>query len=137
MLHLSKLFVNRNNYPNRVIALESCFPLQGARAEFETQEWAGEDRYLLAYKKLRACLYERDCREYAEECKYKASAYGHYEDWLEDATDDRAEYLSGEVDGDELLRRINPDGESLELTEFTESTEPEPLPFSSSWGKQS
>jgi hypothetical protein len=49
---------------------------------------------------------------------------------MEDAAEARTEYLSGEIDGDELLRRINPDGEPLELTEFTE---PEPLPLSSSW----
>ena len=49
---------------------------------------------------------------------------------MEDAADARAEYLSGEIDGEELLRRINPDGEPLELTEFEEK---EPLTFSSLW----
>ena len=91
-----------------------------------------EDKYLQAYKKLRVRLYERDYREYANERKHKASTYKQYEDWLEDAADARAEYLSGEIDGEELLCRINPDREPLELTEFVE---PEPLPFSSSWRK--
>lgn len=91
-----------------------------------------EDKYLLAYKRIRARFYERDYREYANERERKATSYEHYEDWMEDAADARAEYLSGEIDGEELLRRINPDGEPLELTEF-EEPEPEPLPFSSSW----
>ncbi len=89
-----------------------------------------EDKYLLAYKKLRARLYERDYREYATERKREVTSYEHYEDWMEDAAEARAAYLSGEIDGDELLRRINPNGEALELTELAE---PEPLPFSSSW----
>ena len=89
-----------------------------------------EDKYLLAYKRIRARLYERDYREYANERARRDTSYEHYEDWLEDATYARAEYLSGEIDGEELLCRINPDGEPLELTEFAE---PEPLPFSSSW----
>ena len=89
-----------------------------------------EDKYLLAYKKLRARLYERDYREYATERKRDTASYEHYEDWLEDAADARAEYLSGEIDGEELLRRVNPDSEPLELTELIK---PEPLPFSSSW----
>ena len=69
-----------------------------------------EDKYLLAYKKLRARFYERDYREYANERERKATSYEHYEDWMEDAADARAAYLSGEIDGDELFRRINPDG---------------------------
>lgn len=89
-----------------------------------------EDKYLLVYKKLRARFYERDYREYANERERKATSYEHYEDWMEDVAEARAAYLSGEIDGEELLRRINPDGEPLELTEFTE---PEPLPLSSSW----
>lgn len=89
-----------------------------------------EDKYLLAYKILRARFYERDYREYAAERKREATSYEHYEDWMEDAAEARAAYLSSEIDGDELLRHINPDGEPLELTEFFE---PEPLPFSSSW----
>lgn len=89
-----------------------------------------EDKYLLAYKILRARFYERDYREYAAECKREATSYEHYEDWMENAAEARAAYLSGEIDGEELLRRINPDGEPLELTEFEK---PEPLPFSSSW----
>jgi hypothetical protein len=89
-----------------------------------------EDKYLLACKRLRARFYERDYREYASERERKATSYEHYEDWMEDAAEARAAYLSGEIGGEELLRRINPDGESLELTEFVE---PEPLPFSSSW----
>ena len=89
-----------------------------------------EDKYLLAYKILRARFYERDYREYAVERKREATSYEHYEDWMEDAAEARAAYLSGEIDGEEFLRRINPDGEPLALTEFAE---PEPLPFSSSW----
>lgn len=89
-----------------------------------------EDKYLLAYKRIRARLYERDYREYVNERERRATSYEHYEDWLAEATDARAEYLSGEIDGDELLRRINPDGEPLEMTELAAS---EPLPFSSSW----
>lgn len=89
-----------------------------------------EDKYLLAYKILRARFYERDYREYATERKRTAISYTHYEDWIEVAAEARAEYLSGEIDGEELLHRINPDGEPLELPE---SAEPEPLPFSLSW----
>ena len=89
-----------------------------------------EDKYLLAYKKLRARLYERDYREYAVERKRDAASYEYYEDWLEDAAEARSEYLSGDFDGEELFRRINPDGGPLELSELAE---PEPLPFSSSW----
>lgn len=89
-----------------------------------------EDKYLLAYKILRARFYERDYREYASERKRTSTSYERYEDWMEDAADARAEYLSGEIDGEELIRRINPNGELLELTEFAE---PESLPFSSSW----
>lgn len=89
-----------------------------------------EDKYLLAYKILRARFYERDYREYAAERKRTATTYEHFEDWMEDATTARAEYLSGEINGEQFLHRINPDGEPLELTEFAE---PEPLPFSSSW----
>lgn len=89
-----------------------------------------EDKYLLAYKRMRARLYERDYREYANERAREATSYEHYEDWMEDASEARAAYLSGEIDGEELLRRINPDGEPLELSELAE---PEPLPFSSSW----
>lgn len=89
-----------------------------------------EDKYMLAYKILRARFYERDYREYANERKRIATSYEYYEDWMEDATAARAEYLSGDIDGEEFLGRINPDGEPLELTEFAE---PEPLPFLSSW----
>ncbi len=89
-----------------------------------------EDKYLLAYKRIRARFYERDYREYAAERKREATSYEHYEDWMEDAADARAAYLSGEINGEELLRRINPDGEPLELMEFSV---PESLPFSSSW----
>ena len=89
-----------------------------------------EDKYLLAYNRLRARLYERDYREYANERVRKEIAYEQYEDWMEYAADARVEYLCGEIDGEELLGRINPDGESLELTEFAV---PEPLPLSSSW----
>ena len=89
-----------------------------------------EDKYLLAYNRIRNRFYERDYREYANERISKTTSYEHYEDWMEDAAEARTEYLSGEIDGDELLRRINPDGEPLVLTEFTE---PEPLPLSSSW----
>ena len=89
-----------------------------------------EDKYLLAYNRIRNRLYERDYREYANEHERKVTSYEHYEDWTEDAAEARTAYLSGKIDGDELLRRINPDGEPLELTEFEE---PEPLPFSSSW----
>ena len=89
-----------------------------------------EDKYLLAYKILRARFYERDYREYANERVRKSTSYGHYEDWIENANEARIAYLSSEINGEELLRRINPDGESLELTGFTV---PEPLPFSPSW----
>jgi len=89
-----------------------------------------EDKYLLAYKILRARFYERDYREYAAERKRETTSYEHYEDWMEDAAEARAAYLSGEIGGEELLRRINSDGEPLELTKFAE---PESLPFSSSW----
>ena len=47
---------------------------------------------------------------------------------MEDAAEARAAYLSGEIDSDELLRSINPDGKPLELAEFEE-----PEPLSSSW----
>ena len=89
-----------------------------------------EDKYLMAYKILRARFYERDYREYAAERKREATSYDHYEDWMEDAVEAREKYLSGEIDGEELLRRINPDREHLELMEFAEQ---ESLPFSSSW----
>ncbi len=89
-----------------------------------------EDKYLLAYKIPRARFYERDYREYAAERKRETTSYEHYEDWMEDAAEARAAYVSGEIGGEELLSRINPDGEPLELTKFAE---PESLPFSSSW----
>lgn len=40
---------------------------------------------------------------------------GSYTDWSDDASIARSEYLEGRISGDEFLRRINPEGEALEL----------------------
>ncbi len=40
---------------------------------------------------------------------------GSYFDWIDDASTARVEYLEGKISGDEFLRRINPEGEELDL----------------------
>lgn len=73
-----------------------------------------EDLYLLAFKKLRARFYERDYRVYAG-LPGKRVPSGSYFDWIDNAHNARAEYLEGKISGDEFLRRINPEGEELDL----------------------
>lgn len=73
-----------------------------------------EDLYLLAFKKLRARFYERDYRAYAGLPGITVPG-GSYADWSDDASIARVEYLEGRINGDEFLRRINPEGEVLDL----------------------
>lgn len=73
-----------------------------------------EDLYLLAFKKLRARFYERDYRAYVD-LPGVAVPGGSYFDWIDDASAARVEYLEGKISGDEFLRRINPEGEELDL----------------------
>ena len=73
-----------------------------------------EDRYLLAFKKLRARFYERDYRFYAG-LPGMSVPCGSYFGWIEDASAARVEYLEGTITGEEFLRRINPEGEELDL----------------------
>lgn len=73
-----------------------------------------EDRYLLAFKKLRARFYERDYRFYAG-LPGMSVPCGSYFGWIEDASTSRVEYLEGTITGEEFLRRINPEGEELDL----------------------
>ena len=73
-----------------------------------------EDRYLLAFKKLRARFYERDYRFYAGLPGMSVPG-GSYFDWIDDASAARIEYLEGAITGEEFLRRINPEGEELDL----------------------
>ena len=40
---------------------------------------------------------------------------GSYFGWIEDASTARVEYLEGTITGEEFLRRINPEGEELDL----------------------
>lgn len=74
-----------------------------------------EDLYLLAFKKLRARFYERDYRAYAGLPGMSVPG-GSYLDWSYDASTARALYLEGKISGDEFLRRINPEGEELDLS---------------------
>ena len=73
-----------------------------------------EDKYLLAFKKLRARFYERDYRYYADQPGMSVP-FGSYSDWIEDASSARIEYLNGSISGEEFLQRINPAGEDLDL----------------------
>ena len=73
-----------------------------------------EDRYLLAFKKLRARFYERDYRFYAGLPGMSVPG-GSYFDWIDDASAARIEYLEGAITGEEFLRRINPEDEELDL----------------------
>jgi len=47
---------------------------------------------------------------------------GDYSDWMEEAGAARMEYLEGAISGEEFLRRINPEGEELDLEQ--EATTP-------------
>lgn len=78
-----------------------------------------EDKYLLAFKRLRARFYEREYRYYAT--APGKTVPGGYDDWIEDACEARDEYLEGKITGEELLRRINPEGEALDAELETES----------------
>lgn len=89
-----------------------------------------EDKYLAAHKKLRARFYERDYREYANPTERMGTPYETYWNWSDIAIAARCAYLSGEIDGEELLRRINPDGEPIELDEIERD---EPLPLCFDW----
>jgi len=73
-----------------------------------------EDIYLLAFKKLRARFYERDYRMYTVQKGLEVPG-GDYSDWMEEAGAARMEYLEGTISGEEFLRRINPEGEELDL----------------------
>lgn len=89
-----------------------------------------EDKYLAAHKKLRARFYERDYRDYANPTERMETPYETYWNWSDVAIMARAAYLSGEIDGEELLRRINPDGEPIDLDEIERD---EPLPLCFDW----
>ena len=80
-----------------------------------------EDKYLLAFKRLRARFYEREYRCYAT--APGKTVPGGYKDWIEEACEARDEYVEGKITGEELLRRINPEEEQLDA-------ELEPEPFS-------
>lgn len=56
--------------------------------------------------------------------------YETYWNWSDVAIEAREAYLSGEIDGEELLRRINPDGEPIDLNEIEQD---EPLPLCFDW----
>lgn len=99
-------------------------------ANLKRHDGPAEDRYLAAYKKMRARLYERDYREYANEHTRRGATYVCFEDWMEVAGAARLAYLADDIDGDEFLRRLNPDNEPLELAAENEK---EPLPLSESW----
>lgn len=90
----------------------------------------GEDQYLAAHKKLRARFYERDYREYANPTERMDIPYETYWNWSDVAIAARAAYLCGEIDGEELLCRINPDGEPINLDEIERD---EPLPLCFDW----
>ena len=78
-----------------------------------------EDKYLLAFKRLRARFYEREYRYYAT--APGKTVPGGYEDWIEEACEARDEYLKGMITGEELLNRINPEEEPLDAELDSES----------------
>lgn len=114
--HCWQYFVPRTkkktDYCDRVWSDGSTCKQRGPN--LKRKDGPAEDLYLLAFKKLRARFYEREYRDYASLPGMDVPG-GSYDDWIEDAHTARMEYLEGKISGEELLRRINPEGEKLDL----------------------
>lgn len=102
----------KTDYCDRVWSDGSTCKQRGPN--LKRKDGPSEDLYLLAFKKLRARFYERDYRAYAN-LPGMSIPGGSYFDWIDDASAARVEYLEGKIDGEEFLRRINPEGEELNL----------------------
>ena len=109
----------KTNYCDRKWSDKSTCKKRGPN--LKRKDGPAEDKYLLAFKRLRARFYEREYRCYAT--VPGKTVPGGYEDWIEEACEARDEYLEGRITGEELLRRINPEEEPLD-------SELEPEPFS-------